>query len=110
MSTYEPKHERPTRANARRDEAWQPRIEREAEFNAFVNDATQPEPSEPVIQDAQEDTAPLQGSHDFSDEDSVVNEPDDRSLQQPAPPDPQLSEPAPYASDAAPRRSGQETI
>jgi hypothetical protein len=56
---------------------WKPRIQEEPEYNAFVNDHRSPDVIAPsaTVHDAAEDTAPLQGSHDLSDEDSVVADP-----------------------------------
>jgi hypothetical protein len=53
-------------------EPWQPHIERQSEFNPFD---TTPKDNAPnrasKIRNAEEDTAPLQGSKDLSDADSL---------------------------------------
>jgi len=55
-------------------EPWQPRVEEEPEFNAFTNEhcPADDEPLPDELPDPGEDTAPLQGSRDLTDEDSVV--------------------------------------
>jgi hypothetical protein len=52
---------------------WQPRIDPQSELNPFANGASDRDAllETPQIEDAQEDSAPLQGSHDLSDEDSL---------------------------------------
>jgi hypothetical protein len=54
--------------------AWRPRVDRDDEFNSFANDHRSPdimEPSERII-DPKEDTAPLQGEGDRSDDDALT--------------------------------------
>jgi hypothetical protein len=52
---------------------WQPSLDSEPELNAFAN-RTQGEPSfKTKVRDPEEDTAPLQGSKDLSDDDSLVD-------------------------------------
>jgi hypothetical protein len=49
---------------------WQPRVDTDTELNPFHNGASdRDDPLE--IQDAEEDSAPLQGSKDLSDDDSL---------------------------------------
>lgn len=48
---------------------WKPKIDTPAPFNAVPNVLDKPAPTE--LQDPEEDTAPLQGTHDLSDEDSL---------------------------------------
>ena len=52
---------------------WQPRMDTNPELNPFHNGASDADnPLEnPQIQDAEEDSAPLQGSKDLSDDDSL---------------------------------------
>jgi hypothetical protein len=52
---------------------WQPSLDSEPELNAFAN-RTQGEPSfKNKVRDPQEDTAPLEGSKDLSDGDSLID-------------------------------------
>lgn len=50
---------------------WQPHIDSEQPFNASPNVLDRPDPHALDIHDAEEDTAPLQGTHDLSDPDSL---------------------------------------
>jgi hypothetical protein len=52
---------------------WQPRVESEPEFNPFENDTSERGAllDTPQINDPDEDSAPLEGSKDLSDEDSL---------------------------------------
>jgi|HubBroStandDraft_3_1064219.scaffolds.fasta_scaffold269894_2 hypothetical protein len=52
---------------------WQPRVESDPELNPFSNDAPGSDGlnKTPEIEDPEEDSAPLQGSRDLSDEDSL---------------------------------------
>jgi hypothetical protein len=52
---------------------WQPHVDQEAEFNPFANAKAGKDTliNTPAIQDATEDTSPLQGTKDLSDEDSL---------------------------------------
>ncbi len=61
---------------SRRHDAWQPRVQKDAPFNAFESDTRGPDslPGSSTIRDPSRDTAPLQGEHDLSDDDSLVNE------------------------------------
>lgn len=54
-------------------ESWQPKIDSEPDFNPFSNpDGAKASPlNTPEIRDANKDTAPLQGSKDLSDDDSL---------------------------------------
>jgi hypothetical protein len=61
------------------DMAWRPRIETQRVLHSFTNVNQEPDPltESPNITDPNEDTAPLQGSLDRSDDDSLGN--DDRA-------------------------------
>jgi len=63
-------------APQRHHEAWQPRVLKDAPFNAFESDARGPDsrPGSSTIRDARRDTAPLQGERDLTDHDSIANE------------------------------------
>jgi hypothetical protein len=52
---------------------WQPRIDSPHELNPFANTTGGHDLllNTPQIQDAEEDSAPLQGTHDLSDADSL---------------------------------------
>jgi hypothetical protein len=52
---------------------WQPRVESEPELNPFENGASERGAllDTPQINDPEEDSAPLEGSKDLSDEDSL---------------------------------------
>jgi hypothetical protein len=54
---------------------WQPRIDPQSELNPFSNGASDRDAllETPQIEDAEEDSAPLEGSHDLSDEDSLID-------------------------------------
>jgi len=60
----------------RKHEAWQPRVQKDAPFNAFESDVRSPDsrPGSSTIRDPKRDTAPLQGENDLSDDDSLSNE------------------------------------
>jgi len=63
-STAKPKH----------DEAWQPRVDHsERVFHIFKNETLEADSilESPQIRDPEQDTAPLQGTKDRSDEDSL---------------------------------------
>jgi hypothetical protein len=64
------------RGSPRRHEAWQPRVQKDAPFNAFETDERSPDsrPGSSTIRDPSRDTAPLQGQKDLSDDDSLANE------------------------------------
>ena len=67
----------PRSSTPRRHEAWQPRVQKDAPFNAFETDgARSPDARSPsgTIRDPKRDTAPLQGENDISDTDSLSNE------------------------------------
>jgi hypothetical protein len=49
---------------------WRPRIEGRPLFNAEPSVVDRPDPMATEVRDTEEDTAPLQGTHDVSDEDS----------------------------------------
>jgi len=55
-------------------EAWRPRLDAERELNAFIGNTPEADSivESPKLRDAAEDTAPLQGSKDISDKDSLV--------------------------------------
>lgn len=57
----------------KRDEAWQPRIDRAGVLHGFQNETPEADSilETPQVRDPEEDTAPLQGSRDRSDEDSM---------------------------------------
>jgi hypothetical protein len=60
-----------------RHEAWQPRVQKDPPFHAFESDAARsPDARAPssTIRDPKQDTAPLQGEGDISDNDSLSNE------------------------------------
>jgi hypothetical protein len=52
---------------------WQPKIDAERELNPFANDASERDASldTPRIDEPDVDSAPLQGTKDLSDEDSL---------------------------------------
>jgi hypothetical protein len=52
---------------------WQPRVDPDTELNPFHNGASDADNplDNPQIQDPEEDSAPLQGSKDLSDDDSL---------------------------------------
>jgi len=54
---------------------WQPRVDTETELNPFTNHTSEREGlvNAPEISDPEEDSAPLEGSKDLSDEDSLVD-------------------------------------
>jgi hypothetical protein len=67
-----------------RGEDWRPRMVQDHSFNVFESDHQGPDSMPPPskIQDAREETTPLQGTRDHSEEDSlepdyVASEPDD---------------------------------
>jgi hypothetical protein len=67
----------PNSAARSRHEAWQPRVQKDAPFNAFESDAARSPDARPpsgTIRDPKRDTAPLQGEGDISDKDSLSNE------------------------------------
>ena len=49
---------------------WRPRVDNQTELNPFVN-STSAERDDDEINDPAEDSAPLQGTHDLSDDDSL---------------------------------------
>ena len=77
----DPKSPKPTGKPQTREEPWRPRMDEEQEFNAFTNDHRSDDdaPLPDEIPDPREDTAPLQGSDDLSDDDSVVVDGADRN-------------------------------
>lgn len=64
---------------------WEPKIERAREFNAFVkvNADKGPFVEERTLDPSMEDTAPLQGTKDLSDQDSLEDVIADAYQQQP---------------------------
>jgi hypothetical protein len=50
---------------------WQPKMDQQQELNSFVNATTGTTHENDEINDAEEDSAPLQGSKDLSDADSL---------------------------------------
>jgi len=54
---------------------WQPKVESEAELNPFANHTTERDGllNTPEVSDPEEDSSPLEGSKDLSDEDSLVD-------------------------------------
>jgi hypothetical protein len=52
---------------------WQPRLDTEPEANAFANRTQGDGAFKKPLRDPEEDTAPLQGSKDISDDDSLVD-------------------------------------
>jgi hypothetical protein len=57
----------------KRDEAWRPRVDSERVLHGFQNETPEADSilESPEIRDPEDDTAPLQGSKDRSDEDSM---------------------------------------
>jgi hypothetical protein len=57
----------------KRDEAWRPRIDSERVLHGFANETPEADSilESPQLRDPDEDTAPLQGSKDRSDDDSL---------------------------------------
>jgi hypothetical protein len=66
-----PKSDRPAKSD--RDEAWMPRIERERDLHGFKGNTPEADSilESPQIRNPEEDTAPLEGTRDRSDEDSL---------------------------------------
>ena len=66
----------PRSAEPRRDEAWRPRVESERELHGFEGKTPEADSilESPQIRDPEEDTAPLQGTNDRSDDDSLEPE------------------------------------
>jgi hypothetical protein len=62
---------------------WQPSLDTEEEANPFANRTQGDGSFKNTVRDTQEDTAPLQGTKDMSDEDSLVDVIADQSLRQP---------------------------
>jgi hypothetical protein len=62
---------------------WQPRIDAESELNPFANGASDRDAllQTPELVDPDDDSSPLQGSHDLSDQDSLEDVIADRSRQ-----------------------------
>lgn len=62
-SASKPKHE----------EAWRPRVDTERVLHGFVNETLEADSilESPAVRDPETDTAPLQGSKDRSDKDSL---------------------------------------
>ncbi len=60
-------------ARPRRDAAWTPRIERERDLHGFKGNTPEADSilESPQIRNPEEDTAPLEGTRDRSDEDSL---------------------------------------
>lgn len=52
---------------------WQPRLDTEQEQNAFANRPQGDGAFRNKLRDPEEDTSPLQGSKDISDDDSLVD-------------------------------------
>jgi hypothetical protein len=54
---------------------WQPKVEVESELNPFVNRTAERDGllDTPEVSDPEEDSSPLEGSKDLSDEDSLVD-------------------------------------
>jgi hypothetical protein len=50
---------------------WQPKVDGQPELNPFVNSTSETRLDNDEIKDAEEDSAPLQGTRDLSDEDSL---------------------------------------
>jgi len=57
----------------KRDEAWRPRVDSERVLHGFQNETPEADSilESPEVRDPEEDTAPLQGSKDRSDKDSM---------------------------------------
>jgi hypothetical protein len=51
--------------------SWRPRIDGRPFFNAEPNVLDRPDPAAMEVRDPEEDTAPLEGTHDVSDADSL---------------------------------------
>ena len=66
----------PTSSEPRRDEAWRPRVENQRELHGFEGKTPEADSilESPQIRDPEEDTAPLQGTNDRSDDDSLEPE------------------------------------
>jgi hypothetical protein len=64
---------RPASASNRDDVAWNPKIDRERTLHGFEGRTPEADSilESPKVRDPEEDTAPLQGSKDRSDEDSL---------------------------------------
>ena len=64
---------------------WKPRIDLEPEFNPFgtVIDSNNSLSNPPKLRNAEEDTAPLQGTKDLSDADSLEDVKADAQREQP---------------------------
>jgi hypothetical protein len=96
-----------------RHEDWRPRIVQDHSFNVFESDHQGPDsvPPPSKIQDATQETTPLQGTRDHSEEDSlepdyVASEPDEAAEREPdkdplGSPDPHASASRGTASDTA---------
>jgi hypothetical protein len=50
---------------------WRPRVDNQTELNPFVNSTSGERLDNDEINDPEEDSAPLQGTHDLSDDDSL---------------------------------------
>jgi len=57
----------------KRDEAWRPRVDSERVLHGFANETPEADSilESPQVRDPDKDTAPLQGSKDRSDDDSM---------------------------------------
>ena len=57
----------------KREEAWRPRVDTERVLHGFQGDTPEADSilESPEVRDPEEDTAPLQGSKDRSDDDSM---------------------------------------
>jgi hypothetical protein len=57
----------------KREEAWRPRVDRAGVLHGFQNETPEADSilESPEVRDPEEDTAPLQGTKDRSDEDSL---------------------------------------
>ena len=68
--------EKPKSSTEPKREGWRPRMQTQRVLHGFSNPNQEPDPltESPNIADPSEDTAPLQGSLDRSDDDSVVPE------------------------------------
>jgi len=62
---------------------WQPSLDTEPELNPFANRTQGEALFKKKLRDPEEDTAPLQGSRDISDDDSLIDVIADQDGQQP---------------------------
>lgn len=60
-------------SKAKREKAWRPRVDEQRVLHGFANETPEADSilESPEVRDPAEDTAPLQGSKDRSDDDSM---------------------------------------